>query len=722
MSIASPDTATDLAALLIRVARGRGREIEHLRAEHLLSEARIAWPGEPDVQGLKWLAEATKSLGLRTRIARLSLEKALRFAQDGALLVGESLNDTAPLVVYDFDGSTVQIAAGYLDGRRKVSTAEFTKLVDERSAGTEEQAWLIVEDLELTHETSHHFHHRPVRRLLALLRPEKSDIWVVVVFAFFAGVLSLATPIAVESLVNIVMFGQLLQPLLILSLMLFAFLAFAAAMRAMQTFAVEVIQRRLFVRVAADLAYRFPKVCPNSLHGEYGPELANRFFDIVTLQKVVAQMLLDGISIVLTTLVGMSVLAFYNPWLLGFDLLLLATVIIGVLGLGRGAIAASILESKQKYKIAAWFEDLLRCTTTFKISGAGEFAVDRANNLTAGYLSYRQKHFSVLFRQLLFILGLQAVAGTVLLGFGGWLVIREELSVGQLVAAELIVAAILSSLAKLGKHIEGFYDVVAAVDKLGHLFDLDMEPQDGLLALPTSGGARLRMTDVTHSNGGSWLKQGVTLSVDSGQHVALLSSTPAETRTLFDILYGLSTPEAGHVEIEHTDPRDVRPDVLRQTVSLVREVELFTGTIAENVHLGRPTVTMTDIRTALQAVDLLDTILRLPDGLDTLINATGAPLASSQLLRLMLARGIVGQPSLMLVDGTFDHLPDATLESTCQALVENLPGCTFLVATQRKQVADHFPSVMRVDSGRGQATIKEQAPSQDREKPDRENP
>ena len=174
------------------------------------------------------------------------------------------------------------------------------------------------------------------------MRPEWSDIWMILVFAFFAGVLNLATPIAVEALVNTVAFGRLLQPVLILAVLLFGFLAFAAVMQGVQTYVAEVIQRRLFARVAADFAYRFPRVASSSLDGKYGPELANRFLDVVTLQKVVASLLLDGVSIVLATLVGMTVLAFYHPWLLGFDVLLLIMIVAGLMVLGRGAVSSGI--------------------------------------------------------------------------------------------------------------------------------------------------------------------------------------------------------------------------------------------------------------------------------------------------------------------------------------------------------------------------------------------
>jgi ABC-type bacteriocin/lantibiotic exporter with double-glycine peptidase domain len=94
-----------------------------------------------------------------------------------------------------------------------------------------------------------------------------------------------------------------------------------------------------------------------------------------------------------------------------------------------------------------------------RYEGSAQFALERADHLIFDYLTARASHFRILMRQIVFALGMQAVASTVLLGLGGWLVISAQLTLGQLVAAELIVAVIVGSFAKLGKHMESFYDV-----------------------------------------------------------------------------------------------------------------------------------------------------------------------------------------------------------------------------------------------------------------------
>lgn len=682
---------TRLAGVLVRISRECESPVEHLRAEQLVREAREAWPGEESEMWSKWLAETCRCLNLRAREAELHLEDARHLAEDGAAVVGLWREARGPIVLIGHS----DIAEGEIDERLGVSACELAKASVESPVPRQ---WLVVEHAEqIDAACDSRLSHQPIMRLARLLGPEWNDLWIVLVFAFIAGLLSLSTPIAVEALINTVAFGRLLQPVVVLATLLFGFLAFAGIMQAMQTYVAEVIQRRLFARVSADLAYRLPSIDASRLDGAYAPELTNRFLDVVTLQKIVAQLLLDGINIVLATFVGMTVLAFYHPWLLGFDVLLLGLVVSGLAVLGRDAIRTGIDESKYKYRITAWFEDLARCGTAFKPAGGAEFAADRANLLTTKYLGHRQSHFSVLFRQILFVLGLQAVAGTVLLAGGGWLVIQGQLTLGQLVAAELIVSTILGSLAKVGKHLEGFYDLVAAVDKLGILFDLPVERHDGLLVMESEdGGLPVSLKGVQVAGVRGRLAEGLSLDVACGERVAIVGGAKSGKSALCQLLYGASEPSSGRVTIAGLAPTDVRPDVLRASVAMSAASEIFEGTLAENVHLRRRIVGTKECRAALEAVGLLDDCLDLKQGLDTPLTAATTCLSSGQQRLLMLARAIAAEPKLLLIDGTLDGLPDEQLETALAALLDPRRGWTLVVATGRRDVASRLDRVVEL--------------------------
>ncbi|MCA9067278.1 MAG: ABC transporter ATP-binding protein, partial [Planctomycetaceae bacterium] len=521
-----------------------------------------------------------------------------------------------------------------------------------------------------------------------ILSPEWPDIWIVIVFAFVVGLLTLASPIAVESLVNTVAFGRFWQPVVVLAIILFTFLGFSAAIRALQTYVVELVQQRLFARVASDLSYRLPRTRIEKTEQHFMPELVNRFFDVVTVQKVSAQLLLDGVALALSTVIGMTVLAFYHPWLFGFDMFLLASLTFLIMVLGRGAIQSAIKESKTKYSMASWLEDVARCPVTFRSDGGIDFAMERADHLISDYLSARQKHFRVLMRQILFALGLQAVASTVLLGLGGWLVISGELTLGQLVAAELIVTVIVGGFAKLGKHLESVYDLLASIDKLGGLFDLPRERDDGLLVLSENSPLAVDVQNVSYrrATGQSALPT-LSFHVPAGGSLSLVGPSGSGKSTMLDLLFALRNPTSGHLMIGGFDPGDIRPDFLRQRVTLVRGLEVFQGTIAENVHLHRPEVSAKQVRDALEQVGLLEAVLLLDDSLETTLHSDGAPLSENQTRLLSLARAIAGQPRLLLVDGVLDALSDEELSPLLNHLTHPDSPWTLILATGREEIA-----------------------------------
>jgi ABC-type bacteriocin/lantibiotic exporter with double-glycine peptidase domain len=310
----------------------------------------------------------------------------------------------------------------------------------------------------------------PWARLRALLALEARELLALAVYAVALGGLSLAVPVAVQVLVNTVAFGTLMQPLLVLSVLLLGVLGIAATVRVMQWYAVELLHRRIFVRVAEDFARRLPAM-PSAVHERIDVrELSNRFFDVVTVQKVMSQLLLDGFGLLLQTLVGMLLLAFYHPLLLLFDVLLVVAIA-GVVVLGRGAVRTAVSESSAKYRVAAWLQELASKPDEFSGAAGAVRAAQVGDELTRGYLARRKDHYRHVWRQLVGGAALQVFAMTALLGLGGWLVIERELTIGQLVAAELVVGAVALGLAKLGKQFEAVYDLLGALDKVGRVLD-----------------------------------------------------------------------------------------------------------------------------------------------------------------------------------------------------------------------------------------------------------
>lgn len=696
-------------------------DVEMAAARRAWHEAGAAWPGEERRLWWKWLSEAAQSIGLQTRTIDCTADEALQMIRNGTQLITwreataeEDAAEGVWLGARDCVKRRVQVMqANPLGSNATISLRQVRKLLSEFEQDGRIRCVVIRNDTSAHIDSDHGVHMHPFNRLVALLRPEWTDIWMVLVFALVVGVLMLATPLAIESLVNTVAFGRLMQPVVVLAIILLTFLGFSAALRALQTYVAEIVQRRLFARVAGDLAFRLPRVQAEATDGVYLPELTNRFFDIVSVQKIAAALLLDGVGLVMSALIGMAVLAFYHPWLLGFDIVMMAVIAFIIFVLGRGAINSAIKESKNKYYMASWLEDISRCPTAFRSSGGPDLALERADRLVHQYLEARRKHFAILMRQIVFALGLQAVASTVLLGLGGWLVISGQLTLGQLVAAELIVTVIVGAFAKLGKHMEGFYDLLASVDKLGHLFDLPTERCDGILQMSAVGPAAIWSEGLAYKKEQRRNLIGpVSFTLEAGGSLAVLGGSGSGKSTFMDLLYGLRKPSSGHLTIDGYNPLDLRSDVLREHVAMARRGEVFDGTLEENVHMHRSDVTSADVRHALEQIGLYDQVLRLPKGFDARLNGSGEPLSGTQQDLLCIARAIAGRPRLLLIDSILDGLSDDELEHALVSLLAPGRPWTLILATGRRSVAERCDSIISLSRPTPRLTFSGAVPSE----------
>lgn len=599
----------------------------------------------------------------------------------------DGLHDGCPCVTLDGEGGLVvvsarrgrRVRARRGDGRFWWTAGELATAVG--SAPGEEREWLALAErgpsLVMGKEGS------PWRDVFALLSGERANVGAIVIYAVGVGLLSLALPLAVQSLVNTVAFGQLLQPIIVLSILLAVGLVFGAALRTMQAWMVEIVQRRLFVRLVSELGHRLPRAHVRAFERGEGPELVNRFFDVFTAQKASASLLLGGVESLLTATVGMLVLAFYHPLLLAFGLLILLCSFAVFFALGRGATKTTIKESKAKYALVGWLEEMVRHMFALKSSGGGHYFQRRLDTLAAEWLTARAAHFRVYFRQYIGALGVQVVAHASLLAVGGYLVVERQLTIGQLVAAELIVTAVVASLSKLGGKLESVYDLVAAADKLGALLSITLEEPGGDGELPREGALALTLDRLT-PRGGEF--DAFSLSLAAGESLAIHGDARANA-ALSDILFGLRLPDAGVVRFDGHDLRDLRLGELREHVAVVREPETLPGTIGDNVRaaLGdRGKLDATEVWSLLDQVGLGDRVRELPRGLQTELLPSGVPLERQAQLRLTLARALAAKPGLLVLDGVLDAWPPAERQKLFESISH---GRTLIALTQDASVS-----------------------------------
>jgi len=539
-------------------------------------------------------------------------------------------------------------------------------------------------------------------RVFRMLHGESHDIAVVFLYALAVGLCSLAIPVGVQSVVNSVAFGVVLQPLVVVTCLVGGVLLFSGVLRIMQLVVVEVLQRRLVVRISLALAERIPHVAFEQFRSKYGPEYVLRFLESFSAQKNVSALLLDGIALFFQVTVGLVLVSFYHPFFLVFSIVLALLLVLLVTPLGIGAVKTSIKASDAKYEVATWLQDLARVPILFKSNRGDSFALERADQLVGSYLEWRGKHFRVLLRQIVGSVTIQVLASTLLLGLGGWLVIKQQLTLGQLVAAELIIGVILSGVAKLGRYLDKFYELCASVAKLDALFDVPYEKESGSFFSPGGDPASLVVSNlvVRHDNHIEPILNGVSLAIAPGEKVAICGQNGAGKSILADCIYRISSATSGRIEIDGHDVREVHPLELRSEIALVRGIDLFHGTIEENLTLTSGSVSSSRVREALAMVGVLEDIYSLPDGLQTLLQGQAEPLSRGQAARLMIARAVLMDPRLIIIDGILDGIDESTVAGLLQELTGPKARWSLLVLTHERSVAHHFAKFYQLHKGR----------------------
>lgn len=555
-----------------------------------------------------------------------------------------------------------------------------------------------------SHEHEHHKEHMsPEKRYFKMLLEDKKDILTLLVFSVLSGLLYLTVPLAVENVVTYLGYGTqskpYMQALLVIGQLVLGFLALQAVITGFQYYISDVIQRRIFARTTADIAYRLPRAKQCNFDQAHAPELVNRFLDVVTAQKNTAFFLLDGVNSLMATLVGMILLSLYHPFLLIFVIVLVLLIVVIVLFGGKGAVKTSIVESKTKYNMVNWFEEIALYPIMFKGSGGYELATSVANRLATDYVNARTAHFNIVIKQVTGLLILSVIASAALLLGGAWLVISQQITLGQLVASEIIMGSIIASLAKFGKKLEAWYDTMAATDKLGHLFDLELESEEGEVPLniDESKGVALQAKDLCLSfpNQGN-LIDNQNFEILPGEKVAVLGAYGSGVSALLDLTFKLRLPDQGYLLFDGIDVRNWKTRALRKQVLLLRSREILDSSIIDNIRLGRTDIGLDEIQHALRRVGLLDKFLQLPNGLNHELNLGGATLPKSQRISLLVARALVQTPRLLVIDELFDGLQEETFKVLSDIVFDPESKWTVLFATRNPEHSNLCKKIIRL--------------------------
>jgi ABC-type bacteriocin/lantibiotic exporter with double-glycine peptidase domain len=547
---------------------------------------------------------------------------------------------------------------------------------------------------------------KPIKRLFRLLNLDKRDITQIYIYSIFIGILNLSLPLGIQAIVNFIQTGEVTSSWLVMVLLVVLGIVLAGILQIYQLRITENLQQKIFIRSSFEFAYRIPRFNIFAIKKHYAPELVNRFFDTMTIQKGLPKLLIDFSTAGLQLFFGLVLLSVYHPFFIIFSLTLLTALVVILYLTGKKGLSTSISESKNKYKVAHWLEELARTMNTFKLAGKSDLPLENTNKYVEAYLKERENHFKVIYMQFAQLIGFKSVVALFLLLIGGYLVINQQLNIGQFIASEIIILLIINSVEKIILNIENLYDVLTAIDKIGSVTDIPIESEGGkMVCQDNSHAMQLDIKDLEfkYSSDSRKIFNKLNLSIKAGQHTAILGNDGSGKTTLLHLIGNLYPVNKGSISFNNIPAVDLNLENLRASIGdYVSDQLLFMGTIEENITLKRPNITMKDLIWACEQVRLLEEIQGMKNGFSTQIDPNGKTFSRSITQKILLARCIVSKPKLLLMDDQ-QRFTSSTLKDVdylSKLLFDENASWTLIAATKNENWLKYFKQIIKIENGK----------------------
>jgi len=525
----------------------------------------------------------------------------------------------------------------------------------------------------------------PLQRLISLLRLDKKDIVQVFFYAIFAGLVSLSLPLGIQAIINLIQSGRVSISWIVLVIIVILGVALVGILSIMQLRITENLQQKIFVRSSFEFGYRLPKIKFEELYNQFPPELANRFFDTITIQKGASKLLIDFSTALLQIVFGIVLLSLYHPFFIFFGLLLLFLLYIIFKFSYESGLSTSLKESKYKYKVVGWLQEMARNNFSFRKKVNFDFALNKNNYLVSQYLEYREKHFNIIKRQFLQLIIFKVIITAGLLFIGGYLVLNQKMNIGQFVAAEIIILLVINSVEKIIVGLETLYDVLTAVEKIGQIADLETEPTQNITNEICYNNISLEAENINFKfpESTDYVLDNINLKIEKSEKILLEGANGSGKTTLIRILSGLLQPTSGRFFINDDTYRKIDLQQYRSQIGTIIQGETpFEGTILENITFNNPTVTQDDIKWAIESVKLGSFIKSLPKGLDTKIFPEGRQLSSSNAQKILLARSIINKPKILFYEDALDRMDADVAKDIIDFLTSSENKWTLIVSSK----------------------------------------
>jgi len=522
----------------------------------------------------------------------------------------------------------------------------------------------------------------PVKRLWNLLKLDKRDVKHILFYALFAGLINLAVPLGIQAIVNLIQGGRVSTSWIILVVLVTLAVGMVGVFELLQLRLAENIQQKIFTRSSFEFTYRFPKIKSEALQNIYPPELANRFFDTLAVQKGVSKILLDLPSATVQIIFGVILLSLYHPFFILYGLLLVLLLYLIFKFTAANGLKTSLDESKNKYQVAYWIQEVARNLNSFKISGRSKLAILKNDRLTAKYLKEREEHFGVLKIQYIQLIIFKVLVAGGLLAIGGILVLNQQMNIGQFVAAEIIILLIISSVEKLIRGLEDIYDTLTSLEKLGQVVDKPLEALENQNAISTPNGFKIELKDVAFEPEGHTVLKGINFTLDAGNFLLINGPAGNGRTSLLKVISGIFTPTKGKMYINDTARHTLVLNEYRQYIGTYLPEEIpFEGSLWENITFGDESISDQNIDWALEHSGLKDFVKEQPNGIFSNIHPEGRYLSTLIAKRIILARAIVKKPSLLILKEPFEKFETSEKKRLLKFLTDPEHKWSLIVAS-----------------------------------------
>lgn len=545
----------------------------------------------------------------------------------------------------------------------------------------------------------------PVKRIFKVIKLEKNEISSVYFYAILNGLIQLSLPLGIQSIISFVLGGAISTSLVVLIFFVVLGVFLNGMLQVNQMRLIEKVQQKIFVRYAFEFADRIPKLNLQEVDGYYLPELVNRFFDTVSLQKGISKLLLDIPTATIQIIFGLLLLSFYHPVFIFFGLVLVLIVYFILKLTSARGMASSLKESDYKYAVAGWLQEMARVAKSFKFSKHTSLNIDKTDKLVTGYLQSRTTHFKVLLWQYWALIGFKVLITAAMLIVGSILLVNQQLNIGQFIAAEIVILMVIASVEKLIVNLEKVYDVLTSVEKLGKVIDKPTEDEGNMELLNERQGLYIEMNQVSFNysaktNGKQYVLNDINLNVRSNEKVCIMGRGGSGKSTLLKLLTGAYKNFNGSLLINDVPVTNYNLQSLREQTGILFSLQdIFEGTLLENIAMGWPGISGQHILELAEKIGLKKYISNLSEGFDTHLSPAGKKMPHKIIQKILLLRALINHPRLVLLEEPFDGIEKEVKQKIIDYILQGTPHQTVLVISNDHEFAAQCDKVIYMQEG-----------------------